>query len=95
MANSQQQSQQEPAVEAHKRTLALSELAPGETGSVVEVACGRGLLCRMTSLGFTPGALVTVVQNFGHGPLIALVRDGRIALGRGEARRILVRRNAS
>jgi Fe2+ transport system protein FeoA len=43
-------------------------------------------------MGFTPGAEVTVLQNFGRGPLIARVRDARIALGRGEARRIQVRR---
>jgi Fe2+ transport system protein FeoA len=43
-------------------------------------------------MGFTPGAEVTVLQNFGRGPLIARVRDARIALGRGEARKIQVRR---
>jgi ferrous iron transport protein A len=46
----------------------------------------------MTALGFTPGADVTVVQNYGRGPLIARVRDARIALGRGEAKRVYVRR---
>jgi len=45
----------------------------------------------MTALGFTPGAEVTVLQNFRHGPLIALVRDARVALGRGEAGKIHVR----
>jgi ferrous iron transport protein A len=70
----------------------LSALNPGERGVVVGMDGGRGLLCRMTSLGFTPGAEVTVVQNFGHGPLIALVRDARVALGRGEAGKIRVRR---
>jgi ferrous iron transport protein A len=53
---------------------------------------GRGTLSRMASLGFTPGAEITVVQNFGRGPLITLVRDARIALGRGEASKIQVRR---
>jgi Fe2+ transport system protein FeoA len=47
----------------------------------------------MTSLGFTPGAEVTVVQNYGRGPLIARVRDARIALGRGEAKKIHVQRS--
>ena len=50
------------------------------------------MLSRMTALGFTPGADVTVVQNYGRGPLIARVRDARIALGRGEADRVYVRR---
>jgi len=61
---------------------------------VVELAGGRGLLGRMTSLGFTPGAEVTVVQNFGWGPLITRVRDARIALGRGEAGRVYVQKRA-
>jgi ferrous iron transport protein A len=45
----------------------------------------------MASLGFTPGAPVVMVQNFGRGPLIVLVREARIALGRGEADKVLVR----
>jgi ferrous iron transport protein A len=72
----------------------LSAMRPGERGIVVDLAGGRGLLGRMTSLGFTPGAEVTVVQNYGHGPLIAQVRGARIALGRGEAGRIRVRRRS-
>lgn len=46
----------------------------------------------MLTLGFTPGTRVTVIQNYGHGPLIVRVRDTRVALGRGEAEKILVRR---
>jgi|Deesub1362B_J571_1020462.scaffolds.fasta_scaffold05873_2 ferrous iron transport protein A len=72
----------------------LNVLQPGEHGIVVQLAGGRGLLGRMTALGFTPGAEVTVLQNFGRGPLIVRVRDARVALGRGEAGRIFVRRNA-
>lgn len=72
----------------------LNGLDAGERGVVVELKGGRGLLGRMASLGFTPGAEVTVVQNFGRGPLIARVRDVRIALGRGEAGRIYVRRRS-
>ena len=70
----------------------LNALGTGEHGVVVEMNGGRGMLGRMTALGFTPGAEVTVVQNFGRGPLIARVRDARIALGRGEAMRLYVRR---
>jgi len=44
----------------------------------------------MAALGFTPGAEVTIVQNFGHGPLIVLLRDTRVALGRGEAGKVSV-----
>ncbi len=73
-------------------TVPLSAMRTGEHGVVIEMAGGRGMLSRMASLGFTPGAEITIVQNFGRGPLIALVRDARIALGRGEASKIQVRR---
>ena len=72
--------------------VSLSALHTGEHGEVVELAGGRGALSRMTALGFTPGADVTVLQNFGRGPLIAQVRGARVALGRGEAQRVYVRR---
>jgi ferrous iron transport protein A len=71
----------------------LSALRTGEQGVVVELANGGGILSRMTSLGFTPGAEVTVLQNLGRRPLIAGVRGARIALGRGEAGRVYVRRS--
>jgi ferrous iron transport protein A len=70
----------------------LSALRTGGQGKVVQLQGGRGLLSRMASLGFTPGAEVTVLQNFGRGPLIVRVRDARVALGRGEAAKIFVRR---
>ena len=79
----------------HPETVPLSTLQPGEQGVVVKLAAGRNLTSRMASLGFTPGAHVMVVQNFGRGPLIAIVRAARIALGRGEAARIYVRRSPS
>lgn len=72
----------------------LSALKPGEQGVVAKILCGRNLLCRITSLGFTPGAKVTMVQNYGHGPLIVQVRGARVALGRGEAGKLYVRRGA-
>jgi len=61
---------------------------------VQDLAGGRGFVGRLAALGFTPGAEVTMVQNFGRGPVIVLVRDTRIALGRGEARKVLIRRFA-
>ena len=73
-------------------TVSLDALAPDAVGYVREIQGGRGLVGRLAALGFTPGAEVRMVQNYGHGPLIVLVRDARVALGRGEARKILVSR---
>jgi ferrous iron transport protein A len=47
-------------------------------------------MSHLAPLGFTPGARVEMVQNFGHGPVIVMVRGTRIALGRGEAQKIIV-----
>jgi ferrous iron transport protein A len=70
----------------------LTELATDEEGAVVELRGGSRFLARLATLGFTPGARLTMIQNFGHGPLIVSVRDTRIALGRGEANKVIVRR---
>lgn len=68
----------------------LSSLAAGTRGIIRAIHGGQALISRLTALGFTIGAEVTVLQNYGHGPLIAMVRGARVALGRGEASRIYI-----
>jgi ferrous iron transport protein A len=75
-----------------ERIVSLAKLASQEKGTVQSLSGGRSFVGRMASLGFTPGADVVMVQNFGRGPLIVLVRGSRIALGRGEAAKVLVNR---
>jgi ferrous iron transport protein A len=69
----------------------LGGLKTGETAVIHDFDAGHTLVSRLSALGFTPGARVTMIQNFGHGPVIVNVRDTRIALGRGEAGKIRVR----
>jgi len=78
-----------------KEQVSLSNLAPGEAGVVHKLAGGWGLMSRLATLGFTPGATLTMVQNFGRGPLIVNIRSTRIALGRGEAAKVLVERTTN
>lgn len=71
----------------------VSSLGRIESGTWVQIermTGGHQFLSRLASLGFTPGARLQVLQNYGHGPLIVSVRDARVALGRGEAEKILV-----
>ena len=75
--------------------ISLSTLPTGEVGVIRELRGGRGFAGRLASLGFTLGTEVTMVQNFGRGPLIVLVRDTRVALGRGEATKVWVSRKGS
>ena len=69
---------------------ALSAVNSGELVEIKRMVGGHHFLSRLASLGFTPGARLRVVQNYGRGPIIVNVRDTRVALGRGEAEKILV-----
>ncbi len=68
----------------------LTDLKRKESGVLQELHGGAGFRSRLAALGFTPGVTVTMLQNRGHGPVIVTVRDTKIALGRGEATKILV-----
>jgi Fe2+ transport system protein FeoA len=70
--------------------LRLSSLAAGQCATVHSLEGGHGLVSRMISLGFSPGAEVTMLQNHTAGPLTVTVRSSRIALGRIEAGHVLV-----
>lgn len=74
----------------NETTKALSEIKKGDQVTLQSILVGRELTSRLTSLGLTPGALVEVLQNYGHGPLIVNVRGTHVALGRGEARKLYV-----
>jgi Fe2+ transport system protein FeoA len=71
----------------------LAQLKTGESAALVDFAGGRGVIGRLTSLGFTPGVEITMAQNSGNGPLIVSLRGARVALGRMEAQKILVQRS--
>lgn len=81
----------ESALAREKSGRSLYSLQAGESGRVVELRGGHGFATRMAALGFTPGAEVHIVQNFGHGPIIVMVRGTRIALGKGEADQVRVK----
>ncbi len=71
----------------------LSSVATGESVQIRSLDGGHQFLSRLAALGFTPQACLRVVQNYGHGPIIVVLRDTRIALGRGEASKIIIDRN--
>lgn len=71
----------------------LESLNPGETCFVGALQGGHRFISRLASLGFTSGAEVTMVRNYGSGPIIVLVRGAQIALGRGEANHVRVHRS--
>lgn len=76
-------------------TLMLDQVKKGEHVTLLAVQCGRAVASRMSSLGFTPGVDIEMVQNYGRGPMVVNLRGTRVALGRGEARKILVQKGAA
>ena len=79
----------------HTNHIALAELPANDRARILSFAVGRHAASRFASLGLTPGALVSMIQNYGRGPLIVAVRGARVALGRGEASKIFVERRIS
>ena len=69
----------------------LDQLAPGARAVVSELQGGRGFASRLAGMGISVGCQIEVLQNPARGPLLVRVRDTRIALGRGEASKILVK----
>jgi ferrous iron transport protein A len=68
----------------------LSTVRSGEHGIVRTLRGGRTFCSRAANLGFTVGAQVRMIQNYGRGPIIVAVRGTRVALGRAEADNVLV-----
>lgn len=80
----------------------LSELKPGESGVIVSIQAltnhrhrrrhSWGFQKRLEDMGLTPGTRIKVVRSAPfHGPIEIHVRGSRLAIGRGMAKRILVR----
>ena len=68
----------------------LAMLPENKEAKVVEVRGGRGLVRRLSELGFTPGAKVKILFSNSPGPMLIDVKGSRIALGRGLLMRIIV-----
>jgi ferrous iron transport protein A len=75
-----------------KETPTIAQLQTGEKARLLDQHYGLGFSSRMASFGLTPGVTITVVQNFGRGPMIVRVRGSHIALGRMQAQQMLVQR---
>ena len=70
---------------------ALSTLPAGRQATIDSLEGEHSFRSRVANLGFTAGATVTVVQNYGHGPMLVALRGTLVALGRAEAAHVLVR----
>ena len=71
--------------------LTLAEMRTGQTGTVVGVLGGHGLIQRLDALGIRPGKKVTKLSStLFRGPVMLRVDNTQVALGFGMARKIIV-----
>ena len=68
----------------------LSIQPAGKQARVHSLDGGHEFRSRAANLGFTVGVPLTVVQNFGSGPMLVSLRGTLVALGRREAAKVLV-----
>ena len=70
----------------------VAHMRPGQTGIVVGLRGGRGMMARLNAMGIRPGVPISkqIAQPF-QGPVTLRVGATQLALGFGIAQRIMVR----
>lgn len=74
--------------------LPLSFLEAGQDAVIRDFNGGQSLRQRLVDMGFVRGNNVRVVKNEMGGPLIISNGDGRLAIGRGIALKIMVEKGS-
>jgi len=73
------------------KQITLSRMQTGQSGVVVQIQGGHGLVNRLSALGIRPGKRITKVSSmFMRGPVTVQVDRAQVAIGFGMARRIIV-----
>jgi len=74
-----------------KQVVTLAKLRAGQSGRVVEVKGGHGLVSRLSALGIRPGRRVTKLSDMlMRGPVTIQTGRTRLAIGFGMAGKIMV-----
>ncbi len=74
-----------------ERQTTLARMRAGQSGTVVQLQGGHGLVNRLSALGIMPGKRITKISaTLMRGPVTVEVDRVRLAIGFGMASRILV-----
>jgi ferrous iron transport protein A len=74
------------------RVVTATQMSAGQSGEVVAIEGGHGLVGRLGALGIRPGRKIRKVSSaFMRGPVIFQVDRCEIAVGFGMAQRIIVK----
>jgi ferrous iron transport protein A len=75
----------------HGNLISLTQMQPGQGGTVVRIQGGFGLIDRLNALGIMPGKRITKISSMiARGPITIEVDRAQVAIGFGMANRIIV-----
>ena len=81
---------------SQKIQLALSQMQGDQTGTVIQILGGRGLIRRLDALGIRPGKKVTKISStLFRGPITLRTNQTQVAIGFGMANKIIVETDTS
>lgn len=74
-----------------KKIVNLTDMKTGQSGRILQLSAGTGLVGRLEALGIRPGQCVTKISGLPlGGPVVVQVGGSRVGLGQGMARKVLV-----
>jgi ferrous iron transport protein A len=77
--------------ESQDELIPLTMVTPGKDVTLISIDGGKGIKNRLYSMGLTPGITLRVLNNGTPGPFLVAVRDCKVALGYGVAKKVIVR----
>ena len=73
------------------KQITLAQMKIGQSGTVVQIQGGYGMVNRLSALGVRPGRRITKVSSmFMRGPITIQVDRAQVAIGLGMAKKIIV-----
>lgn len=73
------------------KQVTLTQMYSGQSGIVVQVQGGHGMVSRLAALGIRPGKRITKISSMiMGGPVTVVVDRTQIAIGLGMANRVIV-----
>jgi len=68
----------------------LSNVDTEKEVTLIAITGGRGIRSKLYSMGLVPGVRLRVLNRNGTGPVMVAVKDSRLAIGHGMAKKVWV-----
>jgi ferrous iron transport protein A len=73
------------------KNIPLPLLQAGQSGKIIDITGGHGVVNKLTALGIRPGQTVTKKNSvFSKGPVVIKIKSTEVAIGYGMASKVLI-----